>query len=521
MGVCLLGSLNLVKFLNEDWSDFDWDKLREKIKVQIRMMDNVVDLSHTALPIQKQNLLEKRKLGMGILGYASALYMLRKRYGSKETLELTEKLMEFIANEAYIASSDLAAEKGSFPLFEDDKFLESEFVKSVIRPEVRELIRKQGMRNSHLLAIAPTGNTSIYAGIVSGGLEPVFDKEYIRTAIVHEAPPGFIQPAWWEGNYFETEYFKWSKEGDDEILIAEFEGEIYKIDKNRGLTKESVVRDYGWRKLLESGIEYDENDVPVARNLTAADHINTMAIFAKYIDQAISKTINIPNGYIFEVFKDIYLEAWTKGIKGFTTYREGTMASVLSTKDEKKGHEEVIIREDVSLPDNYKADGIIFRSYEPQSSGEFKKKKWYVHIARHPDSDRPFAIFVHTNHPEPTTITLNAVEVLEGVARSKGIPEKWIESNSKKMSRQSNAVKVSRIFSLLLRHGVSIKSIVEALDTIQFPINSLTFQIKKYLMSFIEEGTEAFGKCPECGSRKLIFSQGCKECGDCRYSFCS
>jgi len=179
-GICLLGSINLVHFINDQRTGWDYDRLGESMRVQVRMMDNVNDITYAALPIQKKNLTDKRRIGIGVLGYGSALMLLNARYGSQKALRLTNDLMKFFTNEAYKASSMIALEKGSFDLFDAEKYLQSEFVKKALSDETKGLIRKNGLRNSHIISIAPTGNTSIYAGIVSGGLEPVFMLEYDR-----------------------------------------------------------------------------------------------------------------------------------------------------------------------------------------------------------------------------------------------------------------------------------------------------------------------------------------------------
>ena len=144
------------------------------------MMDNVNNITYTSLPIQKKNLTDKRRIGLGVLGYGSALMLMNLRYGSEAALKITDELMSFITNEAYQASSLIAKEKGSFDLFDADRFLESNFVKNALSDITIEMIRKNGLRNSHIISIAPTGNTSIYAGLVSGGLEPVFMLTYDR-----------------------------------------------------------------------------------------------------------------------------------------------------------------------------------------------------------------------------------------------------------------------------------------------------------------------------------------------------
>jgi len=507
---CLLGSINLVHYLNANRTDWNYENLKRDIPTQVRMMDNVVDLTYLPLPEQKEKLLATRRIGLGVMGYGSALYMLGIKYGSKQSLDITDKLMSHVANIAYRASADLAQEKGSFPEYDKEKYWESNYVKQALTPETIKYCKSRGMRNSHLLAIAPTGNTSVYAGVVSGGLEPVFAKEYTRTVQVHDRPVELEMPKYWEGEYEPVGTFKWVKEGDDDILrtTIPYEGHYYKIDKNRGLTKESVVKDYGWRFIK------DEKAAVTTADLKVKHHINTMKVFAHYVDQAISKTVNIPNNYPYEDFKNLYMDAWKAGIKGITTYRDGTMASVLSVKEERhdgNGLEETIIQDDVKLPDNYDAKGVVLRA---------EGKKWYLNVPFLPESDRPFALFVSTNHPEPSVHTLNTIEVLEGLATEKGIPQKWIDSNRIKCASQRNATKIARSVSLLLRHGVAIRNIVGALDKVEIIPGAFVFQIKKYLASFLKEGTPAEGICPQCGSNKLVFTQGCKECVECRVSLC-
>jgi ribonucleotide reductase alpha subunit len=156
-GVCLLGNLNLTKFIKEDLSGWDYDKLKEVIPVAIRFMDNVNDLTYVPLEDQKNNLKNKRRIGLGFMGYGSALLIMKKRYGCPEALKMTDELMTFIANTAYQSSSDLALEKGSFLMFDVDKYLQSKFIAN-LSDETKEKIKKNGIRNSHLLSIQPTGN---------------------------------------------------------------------------------------------------------------------------------------------------------------------------------------------------------------------------------------------------------------------------------------------------------------------------------------------------------------------------
>ena len=349
-GVCLLGSMNLTQYVDLKKGDWDYEKLSQDIPVFVRALDNVNDVTYVPLAAQKENLKNKRRIGLGYMGYASALFMLKVRYGSEQALKLTDKLGEFVMNKEYEASAYLAKEKGAFPLFNKELFLKGAFVKG-LRPEVLELISREGLRNSHLGSIQPTGNSSIYANNVSGGLEPVFEPEYIRTSIQAHPPDGMAMPivdwtnrTWkYDGtapSITATEW-DWAKEGDEYLLVAKFNGDVYKFDQSRGLLRETKVKDYAVRLLEKTG-EWDAKAdwAAPASKLSIDDHVKTMKVFAKYIDSAMSKTVNLPENYSYDDFKRLYHDVYKTGIiKGCTTYRTGTMASVLqatSTQAEKK-----------------------------------------------------------------------------------------------------------------------------------------------------------------------------------------
>jgi ribonucleoside-diphosphate reductase alpha chain len=371
-------------------------------------------------------------------------------------------------------------------------------------------------RNHHYLTKGNviTHNSSIFANIVSGGIEPIFNYEYIRTVIVQNVPEHIKDktPNWHVGEFNETDLFKFTKEGDEQILkgVDEF-GFVYKIDKNRGLTKEVLCSDYGVR-WLKSRNEWDATADYVVNtlSLTVDDHLNDLKGFAEYIDSSISKTINIPNDYAFNDFQNVYLDAYKSGtIKGITTYRSGTMTSVLSNIE---SDEEEIILDDVNIPDatnasmkTLKADG----------------KKWYVTVVYGEDGKSPIALFVSTNAHEKNVTTNNAIEVLTDLALKKGIPEKHIEKTLEKIKLDNNATKLTRLISLLLRHGVLIKNIVFALETVDDVfVGSFVFAIRKFLSSYIKDGEKIKDKvCDNCGGQ-LIFSEGCSKCLACGNSKC-
>lgn len=312
-GVCLLGSLNLTQFVKSDLSGWDYDKLGEIIPLAVRMMDNVNDITYVPLQEQRDSLVNKRRIGLGVLGYASALMMMKVRYGSSKAIKLTEDLMSFISNSAYSTSSDLAQEKGSFLMFDKEQYLKSEFIK-VLKPETIAKIEAQGLRNSHLLSIQPTGNSSVFANNVSGGLEPLFMTEYVRTAIFPYPPEGLHLPKAIDfGNKTftseEEQGWTWIKEGDENLLMTSFGEYIWKIDKNRGLLRETVVKDYAV-KVLEKQNEWDPTAdwAATSMEISIEDHVNTMKSFSMYIDSAMSKCMDVETSMIIIDGKIKYLD---------------------------------------------------------------------------------------------------------------------------------------------------------------------------------------------------------------------
>ncbi len=518
-GVCNLGSLNLTQFTNG--VGFNLDKLRKYVAYMVRFLDNVNDLSNAPLAQYQHSMTTKRRVGVGILGWGSALFMLNVRFGSERASELREEVMSTIARTAYITSIDLAEEKGMFSLCDPKKHVEGVFVKSLNLPQkYLNKLRDIGIRNSSLLSIQPTGNTSILANVVSGGLEPIFMPEYVRTVIVGRMPEHIadVTPKWYEGEWHETDMFKFVKEGDEKILHGvDSEGVVYKIDQNRGLTKEVLCEDYGVRHLKSVGKWNPDADWAVTTdNLDVQAHVQDLTGFARWVDSAMSKTVNVPNDYPFEQFKDIYLDAYRAGhVKGVTTYRAGTMAAVLAAKDEKLADQsdEELILDDVKLPSSSPA---MMKTIKAEG------KKWYLTVILNEQQTRPFALFVHTNSREKNVTTHGAVDRVIALARTKGIPKKHIEDTLEKISADSNSAKMTRAISLLLRHGVLIRNIVSTLDKVEDVfVGTFLFQIKKFLGSYIKDGERVEDeKCLECGSETVVFSEGCKQCMSCGSSRC-
>ncbi|MCC6517829.1 MAG: adenosylcobalamin-dependent ribonucleoside-diphosphate reductase, partial [Tabrizicola sp.] len=289
-GACLLGSINLptlVKDAFEAKASMDMKALDKLVRVAVRAMDNVVDASRFPLPEQAAEAAAKRRIGLGVTGLADALLMVGLRYGSEEAAATTEEWMHAIARAAYLASVDLAKEKGAFPLFDAEGFLASGSMAQMDK-DVREDIAQHGIRNALLTSVAPTGTISLYAGNVSSGIEPVFAYAYTRKV----------------------------------------------LQKDGSRTEEEVV-DYAVRLWREK-----HGDAPLpdhfvnAQTLPPLDHVRMQAAAQKWVDSSISKTINCPVDISFDDFKEVYMAAWDQGCKGCTTYRPNDVTGSVLTVSE-------------------------------------------------------------------------------------------------------------------------------------------------------------------------------------------
>lgn len=267
-GACLLGSFNLAKYVISTFEDepqyvFDYGQLRHDIPYVVRAMDNVVDRAVYPLPQQEAEAKNKRRMGLGVTGVANAIEALGYEYASEEFLDELALIMGIIRDGCYTTSVELAIEKGAFPLY-DEQYLESEFAQTL--PEtIRELIRTYGIRNSHLLSVAPTGTISLTADNVSSGIEPVFSLGYDRTIQTFDGP---------------------------------------KIER---------VDDYGYRVFGTRGKMADE--------LSVFDHVKVLNLASKYVDSACSKTCNVGSEVTWDEFKDVYMQAYLGGASGCTTFR--------------------------------------------------------------------------------------------------------------------------------------------------------------------------------------------------------
>jgi ribonucleoside-diphosphate reductase alpha chain len=290
-GCCCLGSIDLTRFVRRAFEDdvaFDEAAFVQVAKVAVRMLDNVLDVSVWPLPQQHDEARRKRRIGLGFTGLGDALVMLGLRYDTEPARAMARHLSEVMRDAAYEASVELARERGAFPLFNADLFLSGATFATRLPAPLRDRIRQYGLRNSHLLSIAPTGTISLaFADNASNGIEPAFSWTYTRKK---RMPDGSL--------------------------------------------REYAVEDHAWRlyRHLKGADAPLTPAFVTALEMSAQDHAAMVAAVAPCIDTAISKTVNVPADYPYADFQGLYLQAWESGLKGLATYRpNAVVGSVLST----------------------------------------------------------------------------------------------------------------------------------------------------------------------------------------------
>ena len=499
-GACLLGSINLAALVQAPFTpeaDIDIEALGELVTVAVRMLDNAIESSRFPLPQQDHEAKAKRRIGLGITGLADALIMCGARYGGPRAVELTESWMSVLRRAAYLASAGLAAEKEAFPLFDRDKFLASESVAG-LDEDVREAIATNGIRNALLTSVAPTGTISIVANNVSSGLEPVFSFSYTRNVLMPD-----------------------------------------------GTRREEQVSDYAIRLFRQ---HYGENtpltDAFVdAQHLTPSDHVRMQATVQKFIDSAVSKTINVAEGISFDSFKDVYFEAYDSGCKGCTTYRPndvtGAVLKADSQDDAADSQVELPLDEPQARPkDIYEAGGVVYMT-KPLDRPEVLPGATYK--VRWPESDhamyitindvvidarrRPFEVFINSKNTEHYAWTVALTRMISAVFRRGGDVSFVVDELKAVFDPRGGHWMGGRyVPSLLAAIGEVIEQHLIEIGFIQQAepgTNAEKLQIAASAGGGGEIENTSFRPCPRCAQASVIRMENCDTCTSCGYSKCS
>ncbi|MGX0976221.1 ribonucleoside-diphosphate reductase alpha chain [Roseovarius sp. MBR-51] len=484
-GACLLGSINLARLVAEPFATgarVDAAALDDLVRVAVRMMDNVVDVSGFPLPAQAAEAQAKRRIGLGVTGLADALLMVGLRYGSDEAVQQTEAWLHAIARAAYLASVDLAREKGAFPLFDRDAYLASGTMQAM-DDDVRAAVAAHGIRNALLTSIAPTGTISLYAGNVSSGIEPVFAYSYTR-----------------------------------------------KVLQKDGSRSEEEVVDYAvqmWRDRM--------GDAPLpsyfvnAQTLPPEDHVKMQAAAQKWVDSSISKTINCPEDISFEAFKDVYLQAWNLGCKGCTTYRPndvtGSVLSVSETSDKVPGEtrgdipatggEVVYMSEPLDRPKEL--EGATYKLKWPDSNHAIYVTVNDIVLNGH---RRPFEVFINSKNMEHYAWTVALTRMISAVFRRGGDVSFVVEELKAVFDPRGGAwMQGKYVPSILAAIGGVLEQHLVQIGFLEGEGMGLKQDPQAQIVGI--DGARKGPACPACGQYDMRMIEGCMTCGSCGHSKCS
>jgi ribonucleoside-diphosphate reductase alpha chain len=495
-GACLLGSINLAALVRAPFTAnaaLDLAELQRIVPLAVRMLDNAIEVSRFPLDNQLHEAKAKRRIGLGVTGLADALILCGERYGSANSVALTESWMKALQRAAYLASVDLAAEKGAFPLFDKEPYLAGETI-AALDQDIRAAIEKHGIRNALLTSVAPTGTISIFADNVSSGLEPVFSFKYTRNVLMPD-----------------------------------------------GSRKEEEVSDHAWR--LFHRLKGDDAPLPDyfvdAQSLAPSDHVVMQAAVQKYVDSSISKTINVPADFPFEQFKDVYLQAYELGCKGCTTYRPNEVTgAVLEARPETKP---AIQQRELPLPapkpkakDVYEAGGVVYMTQpldRPEAlPGNTYKIAWpqsehalYITINDiiQDGRRRPFEIFINSKNMEHYAWTVALTRMISAVFRRGGDVSFVVEELKAVFDPRGGAwMEGQYVPSLLAAIGDVIERHMIAIGFIAPHRDRATLDAERQVVNLPGNAQPRMAQCPKCGQAALIRLEGCDQCTNCDYSKC-
>jgi ribonucleoside-diphosphate reductase alpha chain len=528
-GVCLLGNFNTTQLLKEDHSEFNYDLLAELVPRAVRFLDNVNDRAYVPTEKQRWNLKNKRRIGLGHFGDGSALTMMKVRYGSDEGVRVMREFQENLANMAYQASAQLAKEKGAFPLFDKDEYLNNSPFIARLFDKTKAMIAEHGLRNSHLLSIQPTGNTSTLANAPSSGVEPVFMHSYVRTAEQPALPEGVVEPVPFSWDELKdgqvigsdtgpnpTTMWRAEEQGDELVLRCEEDGHTHwQLHPTRGIVKDQTVEDYA-RRTMNGEFDAEADWTVTTRDLDVDDHLAQMKALAPFIDSSMSKTVNVPNDYPFEDFKGLYEKAYdATAVKGVTTYRAGTMSAVLSGENDEE--EDIPRTEAPERPDTL--DCAIHRV-------RFRGDNWKILVGFYEGT--PYEVFAFTTFGEVRIVDSEGNKLTEGRIRKAGSgqyellasegDDKVIVEDIASKAPNDNVKHETRLVSTSLRHGAKIDFLVSQLKKAEGSIASFGTSLAKALQAHAKTVTPT---CDKCGSDNVRMVESCMTCADCGHSHCS
>ena len=501
-GCCDLGPIILPRFVRNPFGfsgkpEFDFEAFEKSVATQVRMLDNVLDVTWWPLPQQQKEAADKRRIGVGFTGLGNTLTMLKLRYDSDAGRTMAAQIAERMRNAAYAASVELAKEKGPFPLFKANGYLAEGTFANRLPQALKDAIRQHGIRNSHLISIAPTGTVSLaFADNASNGIEPAFSWSYTRK----------------------------KREAD-------------------GSTREYTVQDHAWRLFHQLGGKSDElpESFVSALDMSAQDHIAMMKAVQPFVDTAISKTVNVAADYPFEDFKDLYLQAWGHGLKGLATYRPNSiLGSVLSVSEPAAQPAPVQAAAEPAMVDPMRT--VIEKRPKGALDAVAEKVEYWTQ-----EGHKTLYIivsFLPLPSPDGNGTIDRAIEFFMPVGQS-GESQQWITSTMRMLSLAARGGFLARALEDMRkvawdRGPVRLGTTEKADGTrvpmwhdsevaaIAFAVQNILAQrarshVRAPLVHTHHDGDEPAGqlpvmggkKCPACGAHAMIKKDGCEFCTQC------
>jgi len=491
--ICCLGAINLTTFVHNKFEDdayFDFEDFEKTIKYGVRFLDNVLSAAKYPLKKIEDNAIGWRRIGLGFTGLGNVFSYLKTAYGSKKSKELSDKIGKTLRDHSYLTSVELAKEKGAAPLIEGhfDELSQSEFIKQ-LPSDIRQDIKRFGLRNIALNTIAPTGTISLSVGQnCSSGIEPTFSLQYTRnyrTGYGDEMASQEVYDNGW------LDYIKFL---DPSLYDKALQGEKVNISKPDWFT---------------TTMEVD----PV-------ESIDIQAIFQKYIDHSISKTLNLPPGTTQEQYNKLFMYAYKNGLKGFTTFNpEGSMKGILEYNEpkEKKNEEHEYVERHMApeRPEELPCD---------IHEVTVNKEKWIVLVGKLHGS--LYEIFVDQNTEGAIDVNHHKYGTIKKCGKGKyslfvkNGEEKVVVDNLAKTMDATYGV-LARMVSMSLRHGTPLQFIVDQMSKSK---HFMGFEraVSRVIKKYIKDGEMVMtgDVCPDCEST-LIFKDGCVTCQSCGWSRCS
>ena len=488
-GNCCLGNINLSPFVKNAFTEnasIDWENLEKAFQYSVRFLDNVLDYNMKKHPLSSQTKAStsSRRIGVGFTGFGDMLAKLNIKYDTTEGVEFADKMFEHIKNTVYEASTDLASEKGSFPMFDLDTHLSRPFLDTIDK-RIVEKIKKQGLRNACILTVPPVGSGSLLAGTTSG-----------------------VEPA------FALSYFRRSKS------LSKEEFKVY----------HPLVTEYREKFGLENDSELPDTFV-TSHEIKPEMRVRMQAAIQKHIDSCISSTVNLPTDITLEEVEKIYFLAWKLGCKGITVYREGSREGILVTEEEAKSQQQD--KDEKKLPTQTQNEGMN-KTHHPNPISSLRSSSTEkIKPIKRPQCLQGFTEVIKTGYGN-LYVTVNTFETRP--------VEVFVQIGKSGYSTMADAEATGRLVSLALRSGIAVEDVVEQLEGIGG--SSPVFSDGKLVMSipdaiatvlkrhFVSVGDASVRKpakrpmdlnlerCPDCGDRALAFEQGCMTCRSCGYSKC-